>query len=48
MRYRPEDGRILIVLSNSDAYIRSRLGIRAGADAIDAILERLDAELDRR
>jgi CubicO group peptidase (beta-lactamase class C family) len=48
MRYRPEDGRILVVISNSDAYIRSRFGARAGADAIDAILARLDAELDAR
>lgn len=47
-RYRAENGRILIVLSNSDAYIRSRAGIDEGADAIRAILDRLDRELDAR
>jgi CubicO group peptidase (beta-lactamase class C family) len=47
-RYRAENGRILIVLSNSDAYIRSRVGIEEGAVAIRAILDRLDAELDAR
>lgn len=47
MRYQPDEGRILVVLSNSDAYIRNRAGLTAGRDAIDAILARLDAELDR-
>jgi hypothetical protein len=37
-----------VVLSNSDAYIRNRAGLTEGADAIDAILERLDHELDVR
>ncbi len=46
MRYRPESRRLLIVLSNSDAYVRSRFGQPAGADAIDAILDRLDRALD--
>jgi len=45
MRYQPEEGRLLVVLTNSDAYIRDRVGSPAGADAIDAILARLDAEL---
>jgi CubicO group peptidase (beta-lactamase class C family) len=48
MRYRPESRRLLVVLSNSDAYIRNRAGLTEGADAIDAILERLDHELDVR
>jgi CubicO group peptidase (beta-lactamase class C family) len=48
MRYRPESRRLLVVLSNSDAYIRNRAGLTAGADAIEAILERLDHELDVR
>ncbi len=47
MRYQPEEGRLLVLLSNSDAYIRNRAGLTAGRDAIDAILARLDAELDR-
>ncbi len=47
-RYRPENGRILIVLSNSDAYIRARAGITEGSTAIRAILDRLDQELDTR
>lgn len=46
MRYRPEERRLLIVLSNSDAYVRSRLGLEEGADAIDAILDALDRALD--
>ena len=45
--YRPEDGRLIIVLTNSDAYIRSRFGLPGGSDAIDRIIERMDAELDR-
>lgn len=45
MRYRPEEGRLLAVITNSDAYIRNRVGQTAGADAIDAILAQLDAEL---
>lgn len=36
----------LIVLSNGDAYIRARLGFTEGRDAMDAILERLDTELE--
>lgn len=35
------DGVGIIVLTNSDAYIRSRVGQREGAEAIDAIMERL-------
>lgn len=41
-----QDGRGLVVITNSDAYIRSRLGDTTGADAIDAILTRLDQEAD--
>lgn len=48
VRYRPESGRILVVLTNSDAYIRSRFGAPQGSEAIDAILDRLDRELDAR
>lgn len=47
MLYRPEDGRMIIVLTNSDAYIRSRLGQPLGSDAIDHIVERMNAELER-
>ncbi len=45
--YRPEDGRMIIVLSNSDAYIRSRFGQPLGSDAIDRIIERMNSELER-
>lgn len=45
--YRPEDGRMIIVLTNSNAYIRSRLGMPIGSDAIDRIIERMNSELDR-
>lgn len=41
-----DDGRGLVVITNSDAYIRSRLGRDEGADAIDAILVRLNQEAD--
>jgi hypothetical protein len=34
----------ILVFTNSDAYIRSRLGLADGARAIDRILERLDLE----
>jgi D-alanyl-D-alanine carboxypeptidase len=40
------DGRGLVVLTNSDAYIRSRFGRNDGDDAIEAILSRLDHEAD--
>lgn len=40
------DGVGIVVLTNSDAYIRSRLGFPEGADALRAILERLDEEAD--
>ena len=46
MLYRPEDGRMIVVLTNSDAYIRSRLGQSGGSDAIDRIIERMNAELE--
>jgi hypothetical protein len=41
------EGRGLVVLTNSDANIRSRLGRTEGADAIEAILLRLNEEADR-
>lgn len=44
--YDPLTGRGLVVLTNSDAYIRERLGHDEGAVAIDAIVGRLDAEAD--
>ena len=44
--YVGDDGVSLVVLTNSDAYIRSRLGLREGADALRAIVERLDREAD--
>ena len=34
----------ILLMTNSDAYIRSRLGLNAGDDALDRILERLDLE----
>lgn len=34
----------ILLITNSDAYIRSRLGMPEGADAMEAILARLDAE----
>lgn len=34
----------IILLTNSDAYVRSRLGMPAGDDAMEAILVRLDEE----
>lgn len=34
----------IILLTNSDAYVRSTFGIRAGDDAMEAILRRLDEE----
>lgn len=40
------DGRGLVVITNSDAYIRDRFGRPEGDDAIDAILSRLDQEAD--
>ena len=44
--YVGDDGVSIIVLTNSDAYIRSRLGMREGADALRAVIERLDLEAD--
>ena len=44
--YDPATGRGIVVLTNSDAYIRERLGREEGAIAIDAIIGRLDAEAD--
>lgn len=37
----------IILLTNSDAYLRSRFGLEAGDRAMEAILERLDAEARR-
>lgn len=47
-RYRPEERRILVVLSSSDAYIRARVGNEEGSNAIRAILDRLERELETR
>lgn len=44
--YVGDDGVGIVILTNSDAYIRSRLGMPEGADALRAILERLDHEAD--
>lgn len=40
------DGRGLVVITNSDAYIRERIGHTEGSDAIEAILTRLNQEAD--
>jgi CubicO group peptidase (beta-lactamase class C family) len=42
--YRPEDGVGLIVMTNSDAYVRGRLGIRGSQDALEAIIDRVAGE----
>jgi CubicO group peptidase (beta-lactamase class C family) len=44
--YRPSDGRGLVLITNSDAYIRERLGNTVGSDALEAILTRMDEEAD--
>jgi CubicO group peptidase (beta-lactamase class C family) len=41
-----EDGRGLVLITNSDAYIRDRFGNTTGSDALDAILTRMDQEAD--
>jgi CubicO group peptidase (beta-lactamase class C family) len=41
-----EDGRGLVVMTNSDAFIRERLGQTDGSDAIEAIMVRLNQEAD--
>ena len=38
----------LIVLTNSDAYVRARFGLTSGREALDAILERFEAGLRAR
>ncbi len=43
-----DDGLGLVLLTNSDAYVRSRLGLDAGADALEAIMVRLEADADAR
>ena len=48
MLYRPEDGRGIVLLTNSDAYLRERVGDPSGDVAMEAILARLDAEADLR
>lgn len=40
----PGEGRGLVLLSNSDAYVRARLGVTNGREALRSILDRLDAE----
>jgi CubicO group peptidase (beta-lactamase class C family) len=44
MLFRPDDGTAIIVLTNSDAYVLARLGIRDTADALDRIVERIAVE----
>jgi CubicO group peptidase (beta-lactamase class C family) len=44
--YVGEDGASIALLTNSDAYIRSRLGMPEGSEALRAILQRLDREAD--
>jgi CubicO group peptidase (beta-lactamase class C family) len=42
--YQPEDGVGLIVMTNSDAYVLGRLGIRGSQDALEAIIDRVAEE----
>ena len=42
--YVGDDGVSIVLLTNSDAYIRNLFGLTAGADALRAILERLESE----
>lgn len=42
----PAEGFGLIVLTNSDAYVRGTLGFDEGTSALSAIIERLDAEVE--
>lgn len=45
MWYR-QDGRGLVLITNSDAYLRDTLGHTEGSDALDAILVRMNQEAD--
>jgi CubicO group peptidase (beta-lactamase class C family) len=40
------DGRGLVLMTNSDAYLRQRVGQNDGADALEAILARMNQEAD--
>ena len=40
----PEEQLAIVLLTNSDAYLRSEFGFEDGANAIATIAERLDAE----
>jgi CubicO group peptidase (beta-lactamase class C family) len=42
--YRVDDGVGVVMMSNSDAYVLRRVGVTDGAEALDAIRDRLDAE----
>ena len=44
--YYRNDGRGLVLMTNSDAYLRERFGQSDGARALEAILSRLDHEAD--
>ena len=41
----PAEGAALVLVSSSDAYVRARLGMTEGRDALDAILSRMEQEL---
>ncbi|NOY94551.1 MAG: beta-lactamase family protein [Deltaproteobacteria bacterium] len=40
----PAEGKGILLMTNGDSYVRSRFGFSQGADALERILERLDAE----
>jgi CubicO group peptidase (beta-lactamase class C family) len=42
--YRPEEPIGMIVLTNSDAFVRGRLGLRGSQDALEAIFDRIAEE----
>lgn len=44
----PDQNAALIVVTNGDAYVRARLGMPAGRDAFEAILGRMEEELQAR
>jgi len=42
--YRPDDGVGMVVMTNSDAFVRARLGLPASRDALEEIFARIAAE----
>jgi CubicO group peptidase (beta-lactamase class C family) len=44
MFFRPEDGRGVVILTNSDVYVRSRLGFPRGRDALYDMFEAIARE----